>query len=513
MDKTCDILVLGGGGAGLTAAVRAASVSDKKVIVLEKADFLGGGAAQAADFRVYGSRWQRERGFDDKLNEDLVKVMDETYWKLDPELVGRTFLATGKFFDWVCTFGEDVADHFEAGRYIFDMPDKGPVVPVYKEGLPGRSGGYIMRIMAAQAEKLGVEVLKNTRAADFRVENGKIVSVLADGPDGRLEIACGAVILATGSWINNQRELERVSPKYAAIDPGPLQKGGHRSRAYTGDGLALAEKAGAFIDRDSFCLRLMGPMIMSRCKTVSGMSGHRFQLQINMNGKRWCCEPSSKRMGIFDSGHVLCEQPEGVSWLVFDKNTVLAAAQDVKNAPPEGWGGIFGNPSFPEDVLADLENELNAPVGGSTVVPGGVAAASGLICAATVAELAEKMGVPALALEKTIADYNRACETGFDADCFKAPDALVPLTGPYYAYKGFLGTDGAFGGVLVNADMQAYAENGGLVEGLYVTGDFASGRFVNDMGVKRQIINDLAWAYASGYIAAESAVSYLTARG
>lgn len=57
--------------------------------------------------------------------------------------------------------------------------------------------------------------------------------------------------------------------------------------------------------------------------------------------------------------------------------------------------------------------------------------------------------------------------------------------------------------------MQAYKNGGGLVEGLYVTGDFASGRFINDLGFKRQIINDLSWAFASGLIAGESAVEYL----
>ncbi len=508
MKKTCEVLVLGGGGAGLTAAVRAADISGKKVIVLEKADFLGGGAAQAADFRVYNSQWQRKNGYDDRLNEDLVKVMDETYWKLDPDLVGAAFLATGRFFDWLCTFYDDVEEHFEPGRYIFDMPDSGPICPVYKSGLPGSSGGYVMRIMAQKARELGVEILMETAATDVCVENGKIVSVTARSPEGELEIECGAVILATGSWINNQKELERANPKYAAIDPGPLQKGGHRSRAYTGDGIAIAEKAGARIDRDSFCLRLMGPMVMSRCRTVSGMSSHRFQLQINAEGRRWCCEPSAVRMGMFDSGHVMCDQPGGISWLVFDRNTVLAAAQDVKDNPPTGWGGIFGNPSFPEDVLADLEAELHGGSDAPAPLPGGVAKQE-LVYAESLEDLAEKMGVPFLALSETIGEYNRACETGFDAQCFKTPDALVPLTGPYYAYKCFLGTDGAFGGVPVNAKMMACAEGSGFVEGLYVVGDFASGRFVNDMGVKRQIINDLAWAYASGLIAAESAVAYL----
>lgn len=82
-------------------------------------------------------------------------------------------------------------------------------------------------------------------------------------------------------------------------------------------------------------------------------------------------------------------------------------------------------------------------------------------------------------------------------------------TAPYYAIVTALNTDGAFGGVKVNADIQAYAKDGGLVEGLWVPGDFSSGRFVNDRGLKRQVINDLAWAFSSGHISACKAVEYL----
>ena len=61
----------------------------------------------------------------------------------------------------------------------------------------------------------------------------------------------------------------------------------------------------------------------------------------------------------------------------------------------------------------------------------------------------------------------------------------------------------------VNPDMQAYKKGGGLVEGLYVVGDFATGRYINMTGVKVQVINDLSWAFASGFIAANSACKYL----
>ena len=64
-----------------------------------------------------------------------------------------------------------------------------------------------------------------------------------------------------------------------------------------------------------------------------------------------------------------------------------------------------------------------------------------------------------------------------------------------------LGTDGAFGGVLVNGNMQAYRADGALIPGLYVTGDFASGRFLNMGGVQVQVLNDMSWALASGFLA------------
>lgn len=536
MEKKCDVLVLGGGGAGLTAAARIASISDKKVIVLEKADFLGGGAIQAGDYRVYNSQWQKNHGCDDAMEEDLLKFMDDTNWLLDSKLVGNTFKATGRFFDWLCTFEPDVADHYEPGRYIFDMPDQGPVVPAYKSTGRARGGTYAAKLLIAQCKKLGVELYTKTAVKKLVVENGKVTGAVAEGPEGTVTVDCKACILATGSWINRQDVLEKVHPKYAKVDPGPIVKGGHRSSAYTGDGIDLAKQAGAFLDYDSFVLRLMGPLTMAPGQTLGAMSNHPYALQINLNGKRWTCEPSQVRMGVFRSGHLLAEQPEGISFVLFDENTVKEAVRDNRENPPSGYGGFFGHPSFPEDPLGDLMDTLAGKAkipfgpppeeGGEKKQPPkgekkeediteGAAPMQGMnqfYRGETLEELAEKMGVPAEALKETVAHYNQCCENGFDDEFFKPKKFLVPLKGPFFALRCNLGTDGAFGGVKVNGDMQAYRDGGGLVEGFYVVGDFASGRFINDLGFKRQIINDLSWAFASGLIAGESAVEYLKAK-
>lgn len=538
---SCDIIVLGAGGGGLVAAARAAALSDKKIIVVDKAARTGGGASGAGDFRVYNSKWQKERGLEDNLRTDLLKYMDETYWKLDRQLVLNTFLATGEFFDWCCSLGDDVADHWKPGRYIFDFPDKGPVIPTYSDpndpamppmgGPEGdgpktpddaagpmmpmgmRSGTYICKLLTEYLSKKNVPILLKHKVTDFQMENGKIAAVICETEEGLVKISSNAVIMSTGSWINNQKYLEMASPNFAKLDPGPLMPGGHRNSNYTGDGIALAEKAGAYVDLQSFVIRPMGPspkgpgggMPGMGSETVTAMCRHPYGLQINKNGKRFTCEPSSVRLDLFYSAHVVLDQPDAVSYIVFGRNTAEAADAHVKG-PTYTPAGIFGTCSFPADIDADL------------------AADKSVIRADTIEELAEKMGVPTDNLKATIQHYNHCCETGFDDDCFKSAEFLVPIEAPYYAAECEINTDGAFGGVLVSPKMEAYSKDvkletpcrpfddgksGSVVEGLYVIGDFASGRFINDWGMKRQIINDLSWAFASGFIAAKSAVEYL----
>ena len=197
-------------------------------------------------------------------------------------------------------------------------------------------------------------------------------------------------------------------------------------------------------------------------------------------------------MGVFDSGSVLVEQPEGKAFVIFDENNLRHAIEAGEDQPQPQLAMPFGASHFPETMEEAKADMLPALEKNDGV----------LFMADTVEELAEKIGVPPQKLKETIDIYNHAAETGMDWDCYKPAQWLAPMNeAPFYAVKASLGTDGAFGGVEIDEHMQAKAAAGGLVDGLFVVGDLASGRFLNMAGIKKQILNDMSFAVSSGYVA------------
>ena len=501
-EKQCDVVVLGGGGSGLTAAVRAAQLSGKKVIVVEKAPRTGGGMIMASTMRTFRSQWQAERGLPDVTNQFLRKVMDATYWRLDPALASNAILATGQFFDWFCELaGKEVGDRFRVGRYVFDGED-GPLGP--QLGGPGGvtgGGRLFMDTLREKCDAFGVEVLTGHRALYPKVENGSVTAVIAAGPEGEILIRCKACILAIGSWINNPEMMAETFPQFLESRP-TMDMSPHMNPNYTGDGFAFAEAADAMMDKENFTLRMMGPMVFSQSGVMSHMSHCPYSLLINGEGKRFLCEAPEDRIGPFNSGLVMMEKTRGISYILFDTAALEAAVAENARDPQPNPNAAFGIPPLPltmPDALADIENAMPKE-------------ADRIFRADTPEELAALIGIEPQALRATIERYNQYCRDGFDRECFKEPQDLIPFgKAPYYAVCAKLGTDGAFGGIQVNENMQAYRADGSLIDGLYVTGDFASGRFINMTGVKVQLLNDMSWALASGFLAGTDVCRYLEA--
>jgi fumarate reductase flavoprotein subunit len=548
--KSCDLVVLGGGGSGLIAAVRAAQLTGKKVIVLEKAAITGGGALGAHTIRTFGSKWQAKRNLPDTTVEYANTMMDLVYWKVDPKLVSNCLLGTGQFFDWVCELqGGDIENKFTEGKYALSDLECEPIGPQVENMVDGKScGGLIMSIIIEKCKTFGVEVLTKHPVVDVEVNNGKIVAAIAKTDKGYVRIACKACVLATGSWIRNDEIRKKYASEYDAVkDEGAMsaqdkkmgpQQSGHNNTNYTGDGLPLAEKVGAFVDYDSFCIRLMGPFSMVQGTVFSAMNSSPYTISINQDGKRFCAEPIL-HLGVFDGGHTVVEQPHAQVFNVFDQNTLAATLEFQKCIkvgkcdPVKGLSHMGPTMSLP-DTMEEIQSSLKQGPsmgggqgrqgggqggmqdgqGGSPGGQGGAPSGTGgdyQFTADTLEELADKMGVNKKNFLETVKRYNEACEKGADMDVFKDKKYLAPLNKPpYYAGQSGYTHDGAFGGVRVNPEMQAYkADRKTFVEGLYVTGDFASGRHISLNGRKRQVINDLSWAWSSGFLAGTNVARYL----
>jgi fumarate reductase flavoprotein subunit len=495
LEKDCDVLVLGGGGSGLVAAVRAAEQSGKKVIVLEKGKVAGGGMLFASTMRTFQSQWQADRGIPDQSNDFIRKMMDLTMWKLDPQLVKNAVLGTGQFFDWYAQHEDpEILAKYEARPYVFDIPvngQPGPQIDTFHNG----SGRFIMDAMKRACEKLGVEVLTQHRAVDAEVENGRITAILAETPEGVARFSCQVCILACGSWICNKEVVNKVLP---AFNDCEILPSAHQNPAYTGDGLPIAEKAGAFVDWDSFCLRIMGPICgMGDRSKFDPLTHADCAILVDLNGKRFVAEPMVPRVDPFDTGHIIIQHPKGKAFFLYSSNTLQKIIADSQPSQVEGDFDVFGIPHLPEyEVISGWFDEALAK------------GSKELGKADTVEELAAQIGLDPAALRATVDEYNAACAQGTDWDYFKDPATMVPLTeGPFFALSGKLSTDGAFGGVRVDPNMQAYRPDGSLVPGLFVTGDFASGRHTVMSGVKRQVLNDMSWALSSGFLAGTAAAA------
>jgi succinate dehydrogenase/fumarate reductase flavoprotein subunit len=587
--KECDLVVLGGGGSGLIAAVRAAQLSGKKVIVLEKANFIGGGMRSARTIRTFRSKWQQKRNLPDHFTQYAQLKMDYALWMLDPKVVENCMLGTGQFFDWLCEIkGADFENQFTEGKYTMADSEYEPIGPQVEDtGMNGKTfGGIVVSTMQERAKALGVDILTKHPVVDVEVKDGKIVAAIAKSEKGYVRIGCKACVMSIGSWIMNDEIVKKYVPDYYANKwdtvMGEREKAigqsqaGHTNANYTGDGIPIAEKAGAFIDYSSFCIRLLGPMAIGMGGTAGTMAESPYVITVNLNGRRYCCEPIT-RLGSIDSAHLQVAQPHARGLSIFDRN-VLQAALDAQKNTPAAQGETKQMPGMPmmamglsgsvDDIIASLKKgggqsgppqgapgssgggapgsgqgapggqggqggapggqggapagmtaaasgsgiQSGAPQGGST--SGGQMGGSSLpssYWADTLEELADKMGVDKKAFLETIKKYNEYCEKGSDMDMFKDKKYLIPINkGPFFAATSTYNHDGAFGGVKVNADMQAYkADRKSLVEGLYVTGDFATGRHCAFNGHKRQAINDLSWAVSSGFLAGNSAAEYL----
>jgi fumarate reductase flavoprotein subunit len=450
----CDLVVLGAGGSGLVAAVKAYDLTGKKVIVLEKSKKPGGATNFAGGMGESGpitdSTWQKNAGYEVSEPQDI----------------------SGQFFDWLVSKGgaetffkiHKPEENQSQAIYMPARLEKYKDLPDPSIG-PGKMGTFVIDKLMECCKKSGIEVLTETRARKFVTDDrGRVSGVIADTKDGQLLVNCKACVIAAGGYGRNMDLLKKYYPKqfnnkkiHSLCPP-----------ACTGDCILAAEEIGARIDPTirslSFPGGFFGDALMRHpwTNTLPNLLGNGNSVVMNLDGKRWKNEAG---MG----GGDLSAQPNAVGFSVFDSEILESAGS--QQGGMGGPGGMTMSEDSPEAKAQkrwreDFEYEIAIDEEG--------ASGNHTKKANTLVELALKIKIDPRTFVDTIERYNSFCETGKDLDFGKPAQMLKKINKPpFYAIFGHRWSQCTKGrnGVSVNSKFQALNSNGEVMPGLYAVGD------------------------------------------
>lgn len=488
--RDCDLAVVGGGGAGLVCAVRFAQLTGKKVIVLEKSAKPGGNTWYASGFGAHYSALHAEAGIPDNREEAMRRFLMETLQQEDPQLINHVFHATEEFLNWLMDYC-DCREDFILGK---NPPGDTIVKFRNKTGRkwkrldtsigPGGAGSFVIDRMLGKAKELGVEILTSHEAKALLTDSqGAVVGVEAADPGGITTVYAKTVVMATGCFSHNEELLRRCCPEFF-LEGEPVHR--FSVPTCTGDGIRMCQAIGADIDYENTQALVLGPAHHPYAFSLVCLVREGEIVMVDRNGRRFGSEEGNG-MSMRRITHRL---PSHDCWAIADGELLETLAQRLMELAMDGPDGV----EIVRNYREDLEEEEQL----------------GLVCRAdTLAELAQKMGVPEENLVRTMENYNRFCAQGRDEEFFKAPRALAPIDKPpYYAIYCKMFQENAVGGMKIDSQVRVLDKNGAPIPNLYAVGDNTRGvRLAGDLGpdlVERNISN-LTWALSSGFMAGEHA--------
>ena len=463
--ENADIVVVGAGGSGISAAVKAETLG-ANVILIEKMPVIGGATAlNAGTLIATGSKYQREVMKETKDSPELAYKDIFTVGKNrnDPVLVKMVTERVGGVVDWL----------------IYDMKiPYGPAATQYPDhsanrqlGVTGRSVNYL-NLMREKFLGMGGKLMLQTRAQELiRDDAGKVVGVRATDKDGNtVELTSKAVILASGGYgaVKSMLPKEMSNYVFYGLD------------SETGDGYKMATAIGAgTINLDLVKMYPQGVETVpghGLAATASSTDTMKKSgaIYVNKLGQRYVDENAA--LGVLTDKTVA--QPDHIAYIVMDakawKEYVRKSLED-KLVPNEEtlmtWTKIVNNG---RPVMAVSDN---------------------------LAEAAKTMGVDAEGLAKTVAHWNDMVKAGKDTD-FNRKITGGLGEGPYYIVEQKVRYQTTLGGLKADADLRILDKAGKPIPGLYGAGCVVGG--ANGADSLTAMMN--SWAIVSGVVSAESAV-------
>ena len=258
-----DIVVIGGGGAGMTAAIQAVQDGATDVVVLEKMPVTGGNTTRSTGgLNAAGTKYQEADGIEDSVELFVEDTMKGGKDLNDKELVTVMAENSSDAVDWVNDIGGDLS--------VVGMFGGASVKRIHRPSDTSAVGPMLMKALNAKAEELGIPVLLETKAEKILLDDkGAVCGVQATDKDGNeMNIDCTAVILATGGFGANSDMVVEYKADLAGFcttnHPGA-----------TGDGIAMAKEVGAaFVDME----QIQTHPTVNPDTTTMYTEGHHLQL-------------------------------------------------------------------------------------------------------------------------------------------------------------------------------------------------------------------------------------------
>ncbi|WP_342549503.1 FAD-dependent oxidoreductase [Paenibacillus sp. FSL P2-0089] len=470
-DLTTDVVVIGGGAAGMSASLRADELG-LKTILLEKMTYIGGAISISGGNQVVGlSKLQQEAGVtDDSADSIVTDFLANGGNKNVAELLKLFAANVGQTTDWLNQYvgiKYDMAGGLhKLAEYSHDRE------LAYDQGGPG-----FAKQARQKVEESGVELHLETRAEKLVTDDsGAVTGVVAkDGTGKTYNITAKAVIMATGGYGNNKDLLS--DQLKTALYYGPTSS--------TGDGIVMAKGEGidAATRLMEYGKRYPNGVEVSEGIAKSTIVGNiaafkKSGILVNSAGDRVVNEKSSNRSIL----EVELTQQNQMLYLLMDQATFDVFKTSL------GEAGISKG-----DIETWLKNN------GSTKPY--------FFHAETAEALATAAGMDAGALQNTINRYNGFVKAGKDEDFGRSADYMKEAigSGPYYLVEQKPRFATTMGGLVVNADFEVLNTSSQIISGLYAAGEVVGGV----MGDDSPSGANNAWALTSGKLSAEAVVDKL----
>jgi len=490
-----DVVVVGAGGAGMTAAITAAA-EGKSVVILESQSMVGGNSVRATggmnagktvyqDENEFGEsagvektlKTAAEKYADNETITALAKTVSEQWaaYQANPtgyfdsvELMELDTMIGGKgindpeLVETLCANSADAIDWLdEHGITLHNVSSFGGASvkrihrPVNAEGKTVSVGSYMIPLLQENCEKAGVKMMLDTTATEILTDaNGAAVGVKATGASGEtVTVNAKAVVLATGGFGANLDMVVKYKPEL---------KGFMTTNApgIQGQGIEMAEAIGAAtVDMDQIQIH---PTVEANTAALitEGLRGDGAVL-INAEGKRFIDEVGTR--DVVSAAEIA--QTGSYSWLVVDQ------------------------------AMVDASSVIQGYIKKGYTVTG-----------ETYEELGKAMGVDAAAFAETMEKWNGYVEAKNDPDFGRTSFANPLNTAPYYAVKVTAGVHHTMGGLKINANTEVLNEKGEVIPGLFAAGEVTGGvhganRLGGNAVADFTVFGRIAGAAASDYAA------------